>query len=442
MTSSSRDNETSADVRINAGEDAPLVEQDAGGARTSTAASASASDSDSDSDSDSAAADPGSSVPSPAETVCPDDLVVSDGAVEAHLVDTEGELASEAETASKQTAVATDDSATAPLGPGTESAGTGTTADAAKDQAAADEGRREARKGVIYGIAAFGLWGIFPAFFKLLQHISPWEVLAHRIIWSLLFLLVLIGINQRRRETAVGFLQRDRALLKRTLPILFITAVLIAANWGIFIWATVNDRILQASLGYFINPLVSVLLGFIFLRERLSLGQTAGVLIATVAVTWLTISYGVLPWVALTLAFSFGFYGLLRKVAHVDAMTGLAVETALLAPIAVGYLMLLQMQADLAFANEGAWITSLLVAAGVLTAIPLLFFTNAAKRLRLGTVGLLQYIAPTGHFLLAVVVYDEAFDQDRAIAFLLIWIALGIYTFDSLKRQRKQRRGL
>ncbi len=282
-----------------------------------------------------------------------------------------------------------------------------------------------ARVGVLYGVAAYGLWGLFPVYFKAVKTVPTLEVLAHRIIWSFLLLALLVLIWRGRTGVRAAFASR------RNLITLSVTTLLIANNWGVFIWAVASDYLLQASLGYFINPLVYVLLGFVFLRERLRRWQTFSVILAGVGCAYLTFVGGQFPWIALLLAFSFGFYGLLRKTAQVDALIGLTVETALLTPIALLFLIH-QMAVGSAVFGSGSWRMSLLlVLAGVVTATPLLWFTEAARRLRLATIGFLQFLAPTGHFLLAVFAYGEPFRPEHIVTFACIWTALAVYSVES-----------
>ena len=281
------------------------------------------------------------------------------------------------------------------------------------------------RAGVIYGVAAYGLWGVFPLYFKAIRTVPVFEVLAHRIIWSFVFLLVLM--LWRHNWPAARQALRSR----QTLLILCATTLLIAGNWLVFIWAITHDHVLQASLGYFINPLVNVLLGVVFLRERLRRGQTISVGLATVGVAYLTIKLGQFPVLALFLALTFGSYGLLRKVVKVEAMAGLTVETALLAPAAVGFLAYQMHQGQAVFGAGPLTLNLLLLAAGFVTATPLLWFTEAARRLRLATLGFLQYLSPTGHFLCAVLIFREPFSPTHLIAFVFIWTALAIYSVEA-----------
>jgi chloramphenicol-sensitive protein RarD len=297
-------------------------------------------------------------------------------------------------------------------------------------------GPDERRSGLYWGIAAYGLWGLFVFYFKAVAHVAPMEVLAHRIIWSVVFLGILLGFRGRWRENLAT------ALKPRALGLLSITTVLIALNWFTFIWAVGNDQTVQASLGYFINPLVNVLLGFVFLRERHSRLRWLSVAIAAFAVGLLIFRQGTVPVVALVLAFSFGFYGLLRKIMPVDSLVGLTVETKLLLPFAIAYLAVLGSRGEMAFLAVDRSTDVLLLSAGVLTATPLLCFANAARRLDYATVGLLQYIAPTLQFAIAVKIFGEALNPVQLVSFGLIWVALALYSWDALRRRRKRSSGL
>lgn len=290
------------------------------------------------------------------------------------------------------------------------------------------------RLGAVYAIAAYVWWGLCPIYFKAVESVPALQVLDHRVVWSLVFLAALLSMQRRWKQ--VWQVCRDRALLAR----LTLTACLIATNWGIFIWSVANDQLLQASLGYFIGPLVSVLLGLVFLREWLRPMQTLAVLLATIGVAYLTVAAGVFPWISILLACSFAIYGLIRKTAGVTSLVGLTVETAILAPIALAHLIYVDYHGARAFFRITWQLDLLLAAAGVVTAVPLLWFAVAAKNLELKTVGMLQYLAPTGQFLLAVFAYGEPFDLDRGICFVLTWIALVIYSTDAAIRARQLKR--
>lgn len=279
--------------------------------------------------------------------------------------------------------------------------------------------------GVLYGLAAFGIWGLVPVYFKAVAHVPAIEVVAHRVVWAMLLLLVGLLLQRRARQLLSEL--RD----PRRVGFYALTALLVSGNWLIFIWAIHNDRILETSLGYYINPLVNVLLGVVFLRERLNARQTMAVALAAAGVLNLIVGYGTIPWIALALALLFGIYGLLRKQAGVEAMLGLAAETVMLAPLAVLFLAYLGWHGTGAFAQVSRASDALLVFAGVVTAVPLICFLQAANRLRLSTVGLMQYLAPTLSFLLAVAVYKEPFTWAHGITFACIWVALGLYSLDA-----------
>lgn len=287
--------------------------------------------------------------------------------------------------------------------------------------------------GVIYAGSAFLIWGLSPAYWKVLGAVSALEIILHRVIWSFFLLMTLI-VLQRRWGEFLAVLKKRRMLLT-----LFATAVVVSGNWLLYIWAVNNNYLLQASLGYYINPLVNVLLGMIFLRERLKKMQIVAVLLATAGVLYLTVYYGEFPWIALTLAFTFGVYGLVRKIAPVGPLVGLAVETMLLFVPAVMCLYYLDSRGMGFIFRVSFKLDLLLMGCAPLTAVPLLFFTLGAKRLYLSTVGLMQYIAPSCMFSLAVFVYDEPFSRTQVLTFIMIWTALVIYSTDSLIYFRKAR---
>jgi chloramphenicol-sensitive protein RarD len=298
--------------------------------------------------------------------------------------------------------------------------------------ATADEARREARIGVLCGVTAYGLWGLIAIYFKYALAVGalPFEIVAHRIVWCVVLLGMMVTV--RRRWGALWRVITTR----RSLVALISSAALIGFNWALFIYAIESKQLLQASLGYFINPLLSVLLGFIFLRERLRPWQFISVVLATIAVGYLTVSKGAMPVLALGMACSFGLYGLIRKVARVEAIGGLLVETTLLLPLALIYLARIASRGESHF-FDGMAPAIVLLLAGPVTAIPLMLFVASARRLKLATVGFLQYLAPTGQFLLAVAAYGEPFDRNMGIAFAGIWIALAIYSVDTLRAQRR-----
>ena len=291
------------------------------------------------------------------------------------------------------------------------------------------ENRSTARNGVVLATLAFLCWGLFPLYFKLVDAVPAVEILAHRVVWTVLLITVVLMV--RRGWSAVWVVFANRRLLAT----LTLSAVVISVNWGVFIWAIAHDRVLEASLGYYINPLVSVVLGVAVLRERLRPLQWAAVGLAAAGVAYQIVGLGAFPWVALTLAFSFGFYGLIRKVAAVDAYSGLFVETLILSPLALAYLVWLAVMGEGAF-GRGDWeLDGLLALSGIVTALPLILFVAGARRIRLSTLGLLQYIVPTGQFTLAVFVFGEAFTSGIFVTFGFTWAALAVYSFDTVRRE-------
>lgn len=286
----------------------------------------------------------------------------------------------------------------------------------------------ERGKGLLYGVLAYGLWGVVPLYWKLLATIGPVELISHRAVWGLVTfgVLVIAGGQLRAMWTAIT--------APRTVALMALSGGLLAINWGMFVWATISGHLLEASLGYFINPLISVALGTIVLRERLSRLQWIAIILAALGVAFLTWRAGRVPWIALLLAVTFGLYGLVRKTARVDALVGSTLETVLIAPFAIGYLVWISGHDSLGAAD--AMTHALLIGTGVITAIPLIFFTSAARRLPLSTVGFLQYLAPTGQFLLAVLAFGEPLARDRLLAFVLIWIGLVAFSIDLWRRRR------
>lgn len=288
--------------------------------------------------------------------------------------------------------------------------------------------------GVVYAAAAFLIWGVSPIYWKALRTIPALEIILHRIVWSFFFLLPLI-IMMRRWQEFIGALQNHRTLL-----MLLFTAFIVGGNWLLYIWAVNHDHLLQASLGYFINPLVNVVFGMVFLKERLRGPQILAVLMAAAGVVYLTVYYGQFPWIALTLAVTFGLYGLIRKVAPVGSLVGLTVETLLLSIPALVYLFYLDSHGRGSIFRVNLQTDLMLMGCALVTAIPLLLFTLGTRRLYLSTVGLLQYIAPSCMFILAVGLFREPFSSNQVVTFILIWTALAIYSTDSVRYYRKRRR--
>jgi chloramphenicol-sensitive protein RarD len=318
----------------------------------------------------------------------------------------------------------------------------------------------ERRRGAVYGILAYSMWGLFPLYWPLLRPAGAVEILAHRIVWSLAFTLLLMaglrgfaalaGTRAKRGPASapegVGGSSRSPnehglrgRLGRRGLAALALAAALVSVNWGTYIWAVNSGHVVETSLGYFINPLISVMLGVLFLGERLRPGQWAAVAIAAVAVGVLTVDHGRPPWIALALAGSFGLYGFVKKKAAIAALPSLTVETALLSPPALAYLLLLEARGAGSFGHGGAVTDLLLVACGVVTAVPLLCFAAAANRVPLSTLGLLQYIAPVLQFLCGVLVFREPMPMSRWIGFALVWLGLAWFSLEAALRHRLTR---
>jgi chloramphenicol-sensitive protein RarD len=284
--------------------------------------------------------------------------------------------------------------------------------------------------GVPLGLAAYAIWGFMPLYFKLLASVQPTEIVAHRILWSLL-LLGLLATFWRRWGAIRAALGTGKVLLT-----LIVTACLIAVNWLVYIYAIVSGHVLEGSLGYYLNPLVNVLLGVVLLKERLTRAQIFACLLAAAGVAVLAAGAGAGLWISLTLALSFASYGFLRKVAPVDALEGLWVETLVLAPLSLLWAFYLQAQGTAGFGHQGLSIDLLLILGGAVTALPLLLFTAAARRLPYSTLGFLQYIAPSLQFLLAVLAFGEPFGRAQALCFAAIWAALAIFSIEGLRLAR------
>ncbi|MCC2617605.1 EamA family transporter RarD [Aestuariibacter halophilus] len=294
---------------------------------------------------------------------------------------------------------------------------------------------KTAKAGVLFAIAAYSMWGVAPMYFKLLTHVPAMEILVHRIVWSVLVLLILVlALGQWRKvTTALGDL--------KVLRVLLVSGILLAGNWLLFIWAVNNDHLLDASLGYYINPLLNVFLGRLFLGERLRPLQQLAVVVALIGVTILVVSYGQVPWIALVLAGSFGVYGLLRKQVAVDSMPGLLVESSMMLPFAVAYWIWFAGPASDLTTNSLS-MNLILISAGIVTTAPLLCFTAAARRIMYSTLGFFQYIGPSMMFVLAVALYNEPLSQARLITFAFVWTALVIFSLDSLRNYRQGRKEL
>jgi chloramphenicol-sensitive protein RarD len=280
-------------------------------------------------------------------------------------------------------------------------------------------------KGIWYGIGAYVLWGFFPIYWKFLHQVSALQVIGHRIGWSFILLALYIVITKQWNEF------RSVAFQAKTIGIYSIAGILLSINWLIYVWGVNSGFIVETSLGYFINPLLSVLLGVIFLRERLRPRQWIPVGLAAFGVIYLTFVYGHLPWIALSLAFSFGLYGFVKKLSPLGSLYGLTLETGIVFPLALIYLVIVGFNGSGAFLHTGTLVDVFLIGAGLVTTIPLLLFASAAKQIPLTIVGLLQYIAPTLQFLIGVFIYKEPFDRAHFIGFAIVWLALIIFALES-----------
>ncbi|USE70394.1 protein RarD [Pseudoalteromonas maricaloris] len=290
----------------------------------------------------------------------------------------------------------------------------------------------EQKKGHLLAVLAFFMWGLAPIYFKQLVHVDAIEILIHRVVWSVFFIALIVLARQQWPKIKV-ILANPKLLAMLTL-----TALLLGFNWGLFIWSVNNGFMLDASLGYYINPLLNVLLGMLFLSERLRTAQKFAVLLAIVGVVLQLISFGSFPVIAFSLAGSFAIYGLLRKTLAVESLPGLLVEALILTPIALAYWWWVEPSATSNLWNNDWYTNTLLISAGVVTTLPLLCFTAAAKRIPYTTLGFFQYIGPSLMFILAVLFYGEAFDAERAITFAFIWGALVMFSFDSYRDKRKR----
>jgi chloramphenicol-sensitive protein RarD len=287
--------------------------------------------------------------------------------------------------------------------------------------------------GILYAALAFLSWGLFPLYFHHLKEVPPTEILAHRVVWSLLFLGIVLAF--RRQWKWIG----EMAQRPRVIGMFLGSSVLLSVNWLIYIWAVNNGHVIESSLGYFINPLVNIMFGYVLLKERLRRVQWTAIALAALGVAWLTWQSGRMPWIALALAFSFGGYGFMRKTAALGPLEGLSFETMLLFPFGMAYMAWLFSHGQLQLVQTDSFsVQTLLVLLGPTTAIPLLLFAAGARRIPLSVLGLLQYISPTMQFLLGVVVFHEAFTADKLVGFILIWSALALYAAEGLYRHRQQ----
>jgi chloramphenicol-sensitive protein RarD len=290
----------------------------------------------------------------------------------------------------------------------------------------------EQRRGFLLGVAAYALWGLFPLYWPLLKPAGAVEILAHRVVWSAVFVVALLAARGRTGNLRAIVVDR------RTRLLLMVAAVVVAVNWGTYIYGVNSNHVVETSLGYFINPLVTVLLGVVVLHERLRRVQWLAVGLGLVAVAVIALEYGRPPWISLALAFSFGTYGLAKKSANVGAIEGLTIETLTLAPLALAYLVVLTVVGGSTFGQLGVGSTLLMIGTGVVTAVPLLFFGGAATRVSLTTIGMLQYLAPVIQFVLGLVVFHEPMSTGRWVGFVLVWVALALLTAESLTHHRRQ----
>ncbi|SFG66054.1 chloramphenicol-sensitive protein RarD [Desulfotomaculum arcticum] len=285
--------------------------------------------------------------------------------------------------------------------------------------------------GVASAAGAYTLWGILPVYWKLIQQVPSQQILAHRFIWSFVFLLAIILFTRKTRI----FLSEVHDIVHKPKELIcvMLASILISVNWFTYIWAVNHNHVLETSLGYYINPLVSVMLGIIILKEKLSFWEAVSFLLAIIGVLNMTFHYGAFPWVALTLAFSFGFYGLFKKMIDIGAITGITLETLFITPIALTFVFYVQINGTGAFSFNTPIVAALLMGAGVVTAVPLILFANGAKRLPLSIVGFLQYIAPTITLFLGIFLYHEPFTSSRLTSFIFIWTALAIFSLSKTK---------
>ena len=285
------------------------------------------------------------------------------------------------------------------------------------------------KQGVFYAIAAYFMWGLLPLYWKVFQAMGAWEILAHRIVWSVVFVAIIIVVTKRIRKL------RESVSGAKMVGALIICSLLISANWLLYIWAVNNDQVMQTSLGYYMNPLITVLMGVIFLKEKMHVGQWISLALASCGVLYITIQYGEFPWVALSLALTFAFYGLAKKLVKLEAIIGLAWETLFVAPIALAYLLMIQINGTETVSALAWWQVLLLTLAGVGTALPLYWFAQAAARLPLSMIGFIQYLSPTISLLSAIFLFHEPFTTTHMISFSLIWGALIIFTVSSIRKK-------
>jgi chloramphenicol-sensitive protein RarD len=290
----------------------------------------------------------------------------------------------------------------------------------------------EKTMGVIYAAVAYTLWGVLPIYWKLVDSVFSMEILSNRIVWAFVFTIVIIGVTKQWGE--LKLITKD----KKQMRYIFIASILIAFNWGLYIWAVNSDKIVDASLGYYINPLFAVALGVIIFKEKLSFLQGGALFIAAIGVIIKTLQYGKIPWISLGLAISFALYGATKKSIKANSIVGLTLETTMLTPAALAYIAVRQLSGVGAYQNEGIVVNLLLIGAGVVTAIPLLLFASGARRLPMSILGFTQYISPTISLLIGIFVYHEGFTAVDMIGFCFIWVALAIYSISQMRRVRSK----
>ncbi len=288
----------------------------------------------------------------------------------------------------------------------------------------------QSKRGVVYATVAYSFWGLIPAYYKYFEHVPPNEMTAHRALWSAVIGLGMIALLRRLSAFRQVFAQ------PRLVGLLFVSGLFISSNWLVFLWAVANDRMVEASMGYFVNPLFSVMLGVVLLRERLRIGQFVAIGLAATGVAYIVVQYGYVPWIAMFLPFTFGMYGFIRKHTPIDSISGLTIETLFMLPIALGYIAWLTVRGVNHFGGGSAVDTAFLVSVGPITLIPLTLFAAAARRVRLATLGLLQYLSPSFTLFLAVLVFHEPFDPAKRVAFAFIWLSLFIYTLEGVRFSR------
>ncbi|WP_320172428.1 EamA family transporter RarD [Maridesulfovibrio sp.] len=286
---------------------------------------------------------------------------------------------------------------------------------------------KNTHEGLYFAAAAFILWGLLPVYWKALEAVPALELLCNRIVWSMFFVAGLICFKNRWREVRTALSDTKGKLL------LCASSCLIGCNWFVYIWAVNHGHVIDTSMGYYMTPLMNTLLGFIFMKERLNRLQAAAIVLATCGVGWAILDYGKIPSIALALAVSFGLYGLVRKVMKVESLPGLFIETAVLFPLSAGYLIWLAFNGKISYPEVGLPENLLLLCSGAATSLPLIFFAHGARRLRLVTLGMMQYIAPTLALLLGVFMYDEPFGETRFVTFAFIWLGIAIYVADGLR---------